>query len=118
MKKPSIWVQAIQSGLIGGAVSLLLCLVGMVVEFADREIIQGVISMGQILAVAPVLVFAYTVVRRLQVSRLLAPVIGAVSGLGSGVILVAFVALGQVLDLRAVLINASPDLYQLLTFNL
>ncbi len=118
MKKPSIWVEAIRSGLIGGAVSLLLCLVGMVVEFNDRAIIYGVISMGQVIAVAPIVVLAYMVARRLPVSRGLTPLIGAVSGLFSGVVLVALVLIGQVLNLRAMLINASPDLYTLLTFNL
>ena len=69
MKKPSIWVEAIRSGLIGGAVSLLLCLVGMVVEFSDRDIIYGVISMGLVIAIAPIVVLAYMVARRLSVSR-------------------------------------------------
>ena len=61
MKKPSIWVEAIRSGLIGGAVSLLLCLVGMVAEFSDRDIVHGLISMGQVIAIAPIVVFAYNV---------------------------------------------------------
>ncbi len=38
-KQPSIWVAAIRNGLIGGAVSLLLCLVGMVMQFSERDII-------------------------------------------------------------------------------
>lgn len=118
MKKPSIWVEAIRSGLIGGAVSLLLCLVGMVVEFSERDIVHGVVTMGQILAVAPILILAYTIARRLAVGPVLTPFIGAVSGLSSGAVLAALVGIGQVLDLRAMFINASPDLYALLTFSL
>ena len=40
-KQPSIWLAAIRNGLIGGAVSLLICLVGMVMQFAERGIISG-----------------------------------------------------------------------------
>jgi branched-chain amino acid transport system permease protein len=118
MKKPSIWVEAIRSGLIAGAVSLLLCLVGMVVEFSARQIVNSVITMGQIIIIAPVAVLAYTVARRVQVTRALTPVLGAVSGLASGAVLAALVLLGQLIDIRAMFPNASPDLYALLTFNL
>ena len=118
MKKHSIWFEAIRSGLIGGAVSLLLCLVGMVVEFSDRQIIHSVLTMGQILVVAPIVILAYSVARRSAITRALTPFVGAVSGLSSGVVLAALVGIGQVINLRAMFLNASPDLYALLTFNL
>ena len=117
-KKSSIWIEAIRSGLIGGAVSLLICLVGMVVEFSDRDIVHGVFTMGQVLAIAAIPIFAYTTARKLANKPGLIPVLGGVSGLASGAVLAAFVGLGQVVNLRSVLINASPDLYDLLTFKL
>jgi branched-chain amino acid transport system permease protein len=117
IKKPSIWVEAIRSGLIGGAASLLLCLVGIVVEFSGRYIISGVISMGQIFVIAPIMMFGYTVARRFGTGRTQTLLIGAVCGLAGGVVLAAFVLIGQVVNLRAMLINASPELYSLLTFN-
>src|SRR5512135_147403 len=115
-KKPSIWVEVIRSGLIGGAASLLLCLVGMVVEFSVRYIISGVISMGQIFVIAPIIVFAYTVARRFEGNRVRTLFLGAVSGLSSGAVLAFFVFLGQFINFRAMLVNASPALYLLLTF--
>jgi branched-chain amino acid transport system permease protein len=118
MKKRSVWVEAIRNGLIGGAVSLLLCMVGMVVEFNDRDIVNGVITMGQVLVIAPVVILAYTISRRLSVSRVLTPFIGVVSGLFSGAVLAALVGIGQIINLRAMFLNASPELYALLTFNL
>lgn len=117
-KQQSIWLTAIRNGLIGGAVSLLLCLVGMVMQFAGRFIITGWFTMGQVLYIAPVLVFGYTLARRMARSPLLSLALGAVSGLGSGVVLAGLVLLGQVINFRAVLVQASPELYALLTFSL
>src|SRR5512143_2475796 len=101
MKKPSIWMEAIRSGLIGGAASLLLCLVGMVSEFSGRYIISGVISMGQIFVIAPIFVFGYTVARRLTTSRVQTFLIGAVAGFASGAVLAVWVLLGQAINFRA-----------------
>jgi hypothetical protein len=81
IKKPSIWMEAIRSGLIGGAASLLLCLVGMVVEFSARYIISGVISMGQIFVIAPILIFGYAAAQRAEGNRVQALLAGAVAGL-------------------------------------
>lgn len=117
-KQPSIWLTAFRNGLIGGSVSLLLCLVGMVMQFEGRYIITGLFTMGQVLYIAPVLIFGYTLARRLALRPLLNMALGAVSGLGSGIILAALVLVGQVINLRAVLVQASPELYALLTFNL
>ncbi len=116
IKKPSIWVEAICSGLIGGAASLLLCLVGMVIEFSGRYIISGVISMGQVFVIAPIFVFGYTAARRLTTSRVQTFLIGAVAGFASGAVLSVWILLGQVINFRAMFVNSSPDLYALLTF--
>jgi branched-chain amino acid transport system permease protein len=117
-KQPSIWLTAIRNGLIGGAVSLLLCLVGMVMQFSGRFIISGLFTMGQVLYIAPVLVFGYTLARRMSLQPVLNVVVGAVSGLMSGVVLAVLVLVGQVINLRAVLVQASPELYALLTFHM
>jgi len=118
LRKSSIWVEAIRNGLIGGTVALLLCLVGIVVALGQKMIVSGVISMGQILAFAPILIFAYTNARRATTKTVDTLLLGAVAGLSSGVILAALIGLGQVINLRAMFVNASPDLYKLLTFGL
>ena len=117
-KQTSIWVAAIRNGLIAGAVSLLLCLVGMVMQFSGRDIVSGIITMGQVLAIAPILVFGYNIARRLGLDPVQSLLAGALSGFSGGVILAALIGLGQVLDLRAMFVNASPELYALLTFSL
>jgi branched-chain amino acid transport system permease protein len=117
-KQPSMWVQAIRGGLIGGAVSLLICLVGMTEEFNDRAIVQGIITMGQVLWIAPVLILAFTMARRTAAKGLMALLVGVVSGLAGGAVLAALLLLGAAIDLRAMFVNASPTLYGILTFGL
>lgn len=113
------WKQAFQSGLLGGAIAVLLALVGMVSAFSGRYIVSGVFTMGQFMFLAPVLFLAYTTLRRfdhnMPPSRLLQ--IGALSGLTGGAVIAALVLIGSVVNLRVMFINASPQLYGTLTFN-
>jgi len=118
IRKSSIWVEAIRSGLIGGAVVLLLCLVGIVVALDQKMIISGVISMGHVFVFAPILIFAYVTTRRAATKTINTLVNGALAGLSSGAILAALIGLGQVINLRNMFVNASPELYKLLTFGL
>lgn len=113
------WKQALRAGLIGGGVALLLALVGMVGAFGKRDIISGVVSMGHVLLLAPILIFSYTAARRAgaQPPGLLL-LRGGVAGLLGGAIITVLLLLGQAVNLRAVFINASPDLYRLLAFGL
>lgn len=109
--------QAFQSGLLGGTIAVLLSLVGMVASFSGRYIISGIFTMGQFLFLAPILFLAYTTLRRvspLPASRLLQT--GMVAGLAGGVVIAALVLIGGVVNLRAMFINASPQLYGILTF--
>jgi hypothetical protein len=48
----SYWVITAQNGLLGGAISLLLCLIGMVLTFNSSYIVGGIFTMGQVLAIA------------------------------------------------------------------
>ncbi|HEX7621857.1 MAG TPA: hypothetical protein VF359_11770 [Anaerolineales bacterium] len=117
--KSSYWVKTLQNGLIGGGISLLLGLVGMALAFGKTYIISGVITMGQIFILSPFLFEAYLSVRRApsKEPRSLF-LVGGLSGLVGGALLAAFVLIGEVVNFRAVLVNASPNLFALLTFNL
>jgi hypothetical protein len=118
-KETSFWVKAIQNGLIGGAVSLLLCLIGMVMAFKATYIISGVITMAQIFVFAPILLEGYMSVKQApstKVFTLLA--VGALAGFLGGVVLAFPIVLNQFIDIRSVLVNFSPALISLLTFNL
>jgi branched-chain amino acid transport system permease protein len=114
----SDWKLVIQYGLLGGTISLLLSLVGMVIAFSDNFIISGVMSMGQIMLIAPILLLSYTAVNKAsEQTTWMRIILGLVSGLLGGLVLVALVGLGQLINLRAMFINASPDLYALLTLD-
>ena len=115
----SIWKKAIQTGLIGGVISLLLGVVGMVAAFENTYLISGVITMGQILILAPFLFESYSAIRHASSKQPLnLLVVGGLTGLMGGVVLVAFIGFNQLLNVRSVLINVSPDLITQWTFNL
>ena len=116
-KSVSIWRQAIRAGLLGGTVAVLLSLVGMVAAFSGRYIVSGVFTMGQVLFLAPLFLAAYTTLKRFpQESRSTLILAGMLSsGIGSAVLAV-LVLIGNVVNLRAMFINASPELYGILTF--
>jgi branched-chain amino acid transport system permease protein len=115
--KPSIpWKQVVQNGLLGGCIALLLALIGMVESFSKRDIISGILSMGQVLLWLPVLLISYIGLRKAAAKTTgNVLLVGLVSGLLGGGLVLILLALGQVVNIRAVLINASPTLYGILS---
>jgi len=113
----ALWKQAIRTGLIGGAIVVLLALVGVIGTFKERDIISGWISMGHVLFLAPILLIAYSAARHVEShSKLVILLVGAISGLMSALVTAILPLFGQVVNLRAMFANASPDLYKILTF--
>jgi branched-chain amino acid transport system permease protein len=110
--------QAIKIGLIGGVVEVLLALIGMIEAFNQREIISHIISMGHTLLLLVILFMAYLSAKRTPRTKPLWVLTHSfISGLIVGGILTLLVILGGLINLRKVFINASPLLYQLLTFD-
>jgi hypothetical protein len=117
-KRSSVWQQGIRIGLVGGIVEVLLALVGMVEAFSQRYMISDVISMGQTLLLVIAMFTGYLAAKRtdrLKPFRVL--VNSLVSGLMVGGLMSLLVMVGSRVRLRAVFINASPGLYNLLTLN-
>ena len=113
----SPWKQAFQAGLLGGVVGVLLSLVGMVVAFSGRWIINDVFTMAHVIFLAPILLMAYSVIRRTtpQSNRNVI-LTGLVTGLAGGLVLAALLIIGNLINLQAMFINASVALYRVLTF--
>jgi len=117
--KSSFWIKAIQNGILGGGLALLLSVIGLVQAFETTYVISGVVSMGQIFALFPMLFESFLTVRRYpQKNTITNLLVGGLVGILGGALLAILVLIGQVVNLRAVLINVSPDLFTLLTFNL
>jgi len=115
----SPWKQAVQAGLIAGAIAVLLSLVGMVASFSGRFIISGVFSMGQIIFLAPMFLMTYSVLRRISPqSAQKAILIGLLIGLVGGIVLIALVLIGKSINLQVMFVNSSPVLHKILTFGL
>ena len=117
------WRSLVSIGLLGGAIALFVVLVG-IVEASDRTpIISGVISLGQTILLLTLIFPAVLAVRDLRTgrgepARLSAVVAGAVVSLITAVTLALLVLVGNLINLRAVFANASPGLWDILTFGL
>jgi branched-chain amino acid transport system permease protein len=113
----SNWFMALQIGVIGGIAAILMSLVGMVEEFAKRDIVAGVIEMGQTLILIALLATGYFAARRSPSTRSFLRIIeGGVAGATAGLLLWLMVQSIAPLDLRTIFLNASPALIKILTF--
>ncbi|HSJ59133.1 MAG TPA: leucine/isoleucine/valine transporter permease subunit [Anaerolineae bacterium] len=118
------WRAAIRMGLLGGIVALFVTLVGMIEASIRRPVIQGILSLGHTLLLLAYVFGSYLAIRRATeqdvapVSRTRLMAAGAIGGFFVSVVLVLLVLVGSVANLRAVFVNATPALYDLLTLQL
>jgi len=114
--------RGIRAGLIGGLAAVFVSAVGMVVAFADREVV-GSLSLGYVLLGAIPLVVGTVTGRppappgdptRQPGARSIAA--GAIAGAIGGALLALFAVLVDAFDVRDVLTNVSPELIDLLAF--
>jgi branched-chain amino acid transport system permease protein len=104
-------------GLLFGVAAIYVCLVGVVETFRQRWIIGDVLGLGQALLFIIMIAAGYVAGRRTAGSGALRGVAGGlVAGVLVGASLDALVIVGSWVNLRAMLINASPVLYDLLAF--
>ncbi len=107
----------VRIGLIGGIIAVSIALVGMLQAFAARDIVSGIVSMSQILLLITFFACAYLAITRSGSTQpIFALITGALTGLVSSVLVVALVGLGSVVKLGDMFINATAELYGLLTF--
>jgi len=112
----SLWHEGVKPGVIGGFAALAIALVGMVESFNKRYIVADVITMGIVLILLVALLIAYTAAKRTTGSGNRAAFINAViAALVTSGFLAFLVIISQIINIRAVLINASPALNQILT---
>jgi branched-chain amino acid transport system permease protein len=111
------WRDVVRIGIIGGAIAIYLCLVGIVPVFHERQLIAGVITLGQV-ALFGSLAIPGAIAARKSTTLRDAVLAGGAAGLITGLALTLLVVVGSVVNLRAMFLNASPELYSMLTIGL
>jgi len=115
------WRQALRCGGICGGALAFVALVGALTAFSSQAVVQGVVSLTQVvLAFGGVGAGAYAQRSALGEERrpVAMALVGAVSG-GLMMLLLALLALlVHAVDMRAVLVNATPALVSVLTLGL
>lgn len=110
------WRKTVVAGFLGGAVAVFVSLVGLVEAVQGRQIIVGVIAGGHTLLLLLGLWAGIQGGRRHAGDgplRMLAG--GALAGVIAGTLAALLVILAGVVNLRAMLISASPGLFDILT---
>ena len=106
-------------GIIAGVVSVCASAIGLVVLFSERELIAGVITMGQILIFAPTAALAYIAARdHAKGQRGIALLYGSLIGIISGIPSALLILLASAVNLRQFMPNVSPALVEILSFGL
>lgn len=121
MKKENFIWNSIKIGLIGGAIGIFVSLIGMVEVFNKRDVIENILTLGMFLLLATSSTAGYIASRRTSdlfgenkpAANLMA---GALAGLITGIVMMLFVIVANQINLRAVFLNVTPSLLQLLTF--
>lgn len=110
------WRRGFRTGLIGAAIALFVCVVGIAPVFHERALIKGIISLGQTTLFLTALGTGWAAARGIRAAGRLSILPAMLAGAIAGAALTGLVLVGAVIDLRAVFLNASPQLYDLLTF--
>jgi branched-chain amino acid transport system permease protein len=117
----SSWIDlqsVLRLGLISGVISLSLSVIGLVATFAGRDIIGGVLSLGHIFLFGPSFAGGYLIARNSLQDRPAPTLIrGVLLGFICSLPTVLLLILSNVINWRDFLINVSPQLIALLTFD-
>ena len=113
----SPWRYAVNIGLIGALTAVMLALIGMVEAFNKRDIIYQIVTMGNILLLLNAVFLSYLAAKKAERDQT-ALVLGTaiLTGVMTAAGIALLVSIGKLINLRMMFINASPSLYQILTF--
>jgi branched-chain amino acid transport system permease protein len=107
----------VRYGLLAGLVALSVSVIGMVELLSKRDLIAGVLTLGQVfLFLAPVALSYIAAEKAPKGNRTYAILYGALTGFIASLPLVILVLLTEVVNLRQFLPNVSPTLIDILTF--
>jgi branched-chain amino acid transport system permease protein len=108
------WQFSVRTGLLLGVAVLYTSVIGMVVSFDNRQIVSGVLTLGQVLVFAPAIAAGFLVTRAAQKAETAAKqqtlLLGTLAGLVTAVPVLALMLLAELIDVRAMFVNVSPAL--------
>ena len=117
MTRVTLWKHGVKAGLLSGLITVMLSLMGMVEAFSQRQIVSGILSMDYTLLGAVVVFMGYVAAKRTSHAEPMWVVINSLTcGLITAGMLMLLLVIGDMINLRAVFVNASPPLYQILSF--
>jgi branched-chain amino acid transport system permease protein len=106
--------RAASAGLVAGAVLLYLTAVGIVLAFAERNTVTGVVTFGRLMLAAGPLVAGYVTARRGPLAGKV--ITGLVAGAVTGVVLAAALLFASAVNIRDVLVRVSSSLLDFVAF--
>ena len=110
--------QALRSGLIAGVITLSVSAIGLVRLFAERELVAGVVTMGQILIYAPTALLVSISLRKMERNPRRVLLAGLLAGAVSALPLIVLIVFESLVGLRQFMPNISPELVEILDFGL
>ncbi len=112
------WQFSVRMGLLLGVAVLYTGVIGMIVSFDNRQIISGLLTLGQVLVFAPAIAAGYLVTRAAQKGEMASKqqtlLYGTLAGLITAVPILALMLLAELIDVRAMFVNVSPALQDII----
>ena len=107
----------VRYGLLAGVVSLSVSVIGMVELFGQRDLIAGVITLGQVILFLAPVALSYMAASKAPPGRTgIALLYGFLTGFFAALPLFGLIWLNEAVNLRQFLPNVSPTLMEILTF--
>ncbi len=108
----------LKMGLLAGIIAGYTAVIGMITVFDNRQLIAGVLTLGQILLVAAPLGFGYFVAHKAKGDHSAGKIIGngAIIGILASIPSMLIILIGANTGIRQMFVNISPDLIAILTF--
>ncbi len=111
-------------GALAGITAVFVAVIGMVEVFDARSVVDPILSLGYLSLIWIPLLFGYRVSYKPVLEGMDAPatgphnlIVGAVTGLFGGTVLGVFLLLVDVVDVRGILLNVTPELVGILGFD-
>lgn len=112
------WRPFVRLGLLGGVWAFYVSVIGMVETFAGRNLIGTFLNLGYVLLFSGALLAGFWTARETRAAdNRLTLIAAALAGVFAGLPNVGLIILASNVDLRAMFVNISSGLIQLLTFD-